>query len=174
MPPRHNYPIVQSQHSQSRRTYFYQNNFSTKATKTTILLKLKCANFISLGQLCDNRCTIILNKEQILALNTKSIVLIGLRNKIDGRWDIPIPKQIISTKCCKLPVTHAAIYKTKWRNKLHNKDKILQKKCQHKIPVQLIGELVLDNDFKSAIVQQLKTISQKAHYQNQKPKHNYS
>ena len=51
---------------------------------------LHIASFISLGQLCDNDCVAILDKNEIIILKGKTLILKGHRNKTYGLWDIPI------------------------------------------------------------------------------------
>jgi hypothetical protein len=72
------------------------NLLSTKATKTAILPKLKSANLISLGQLCDDGCTITLDQDTIQVTKNNTTILKGIRNQKDGLWDIPISKKTIT------------------------------------------------------------------------------
>ena len=54
---------------------------------------------LSLGQLCDDNCQILLTKSTLIAKKNNNIILTGTRNKTDGLWDVPlktpslIPKQ---------------------------------------------------------------------------------
>ena len=66
-------------------------NFSPAATKTYLLNDLKNSNLISLGQLCDNACYIVLTKKKLNVCKNKSILLQGFRNLDDGLWDISLP-----------------------------------------------------------------------------------
>ena len=86
---------------------------SSKAKTTMILPKLKSSNLISLGQLCDDGCSIILNEKEMLATKNNAVVLKGYRNRSDGLWDIPIHKYGITSKCIPSPPTHAGMYKGK-------------------------------------------------------------
>ena len=72
------------------------NLLSTKATKTAILPKLKSANLISLGQLCDDGCTITLDQDTMKVTKNNTTILKGIRNQKDGLWDIPISKKTIT------------------------------------------------------------------------------
>jgi hypothetical protein len=75
-----------------------------------ILPKLTSSNLISLGQLCDDDCEILLNKHEMKAMKNNKVILKGYRNSKDGLWDIPIPKTTITPKCCITPLPHPAIY----------------------------------------------------------------
>ena len=46
---------------------------------------------MSLGQLCDNDCEIILNKKKLVVLKNNKKILHADRNRSDGLWDIKIP-----------------------------------------------------------------------------------
>ena len=58
-----------------------------------ILPALQSSSLVSLGQLCDDDCTVILDKHKLHAFKGKHHVLEGTRNPNDGLWDIPIPNQ---------------------------------------------------------------------------------
>jgi hypothetical protein len=75
-----------------------------------ILPNLKSSSLISLGQLCDDDCHIILNKENLTAIKNDKIILKGVRNPTDGLWDIPVQKTHISSQNCALPSPNAGIY----------------------------------------------------------------
>ena len=72
---------------------------SPSAQTTTILPQLKSSSLISLGQICDDDCTVILDKKNLVAIKDKNvnctfenkdIIFKGYRNNIDRLWDIPI------------------------------------------------------------------------------------
>ena len=63
---------------------------SSQAKKASIMPKLKKLSLISLGQLDNNNCTILLDNDKLIAVKNKEVVLQGIRNKLDGLWDIPI------------------------------------------------------------------------------------
>lgn len=46
---------------------------------------------LSLGQLCDDDCDILLTKTKLVAKKNNNIILTGQRNHTDGLWDVPIP-----------------------------------------------------------------------------------
>ena len=74
------------------------NKLSKQAKTPTTLPKLKSSSLISLGQLCDDDCVILLNKKKLYAIKEKVIVLEGNRNYIDGLWYIPIQKKIFTPR----------------------------------------------------------------------------
>ena len=68
--------------------------FTPAATHTEIFDNLQ-SSLISLGQLCDDNCTVVLNKEKLFAIKNDRVVLRGERSKSgDGLWDIPISQEI--------------------------------------------------------------------------------
>ena len=74
--------------------YLPFKKLSSKTLRTNILPKLHSASLVSLGQLCDDNCTIELNKNTIKAFKNNTKLLQGPRNKQDGLWDLHIPNQI--------------------------------------------------------------------------------
>ena len=71
-----------------------QLSVSTKISKiaqtATALPALKSSSLILLGKLCDDNCTVILDKKRLLAIKEDEIILRGRRNYLDGLWNIPI------------------------------------------------------------------------------------
>ena len=65
---------------------------SNQATKASIIPGLTSSSLISLGQIADDGCTILLNKKKLFAIKDKDIVMQGTRNLDDGLWDIPVYK----------------------------------------------------------------------------------
>ena len=57
-----------------------------------MLPHLKSASLISLGQLCNDNCNIVLNKTKLFVLKNNQLLLQGYRNNQDGLWDIPLPQ----------------------------------------------------------------------------------
>jgi hypothetical protein len=102
---------------------------STRATKAMILPGLKSASLISIRQLYDDNCAVLLNKTKLIAVKNKQIILQGSRNFTDGLWDIPVFKQSITKENFKIPQNHAAIYPAKpQENALHTTTTYLKKK----------------------------------------------
>ena len=83
-----------------------------------VLPSLKSSSLISLGQLCDDDCSVLLDKKKLYVKKNNSMVLEGNRNMKDGLWDIPIPyydvgKRALQTDNYIHTPTHAAMYTTK-------------------------------------------------------------
>ena len=55
-----------------------------------IIPALKSASLISLGQLCDDNCHILLTKSHLHTIKNGKTILTGYRNPRDGLWDIPL------------------------------------------------------------------------------------
>ena len=85
-------------------------DLSNTACVGTILPNLKSSSLLSLGQICDDGCDILLNKKKLYALKDKKIVLQGFRNRSDGLWDIPVAKRVVHANNYIAPPTHAAMY----------------------------------------------------------------
>ena len=62
--------------------------------KAHIFDGLHSASLISLGQLCDDDCVTILDKNEINIIKVKTLILKGHRKKTDGIWDIPISRPV--------------------------------------------------------------------------------
>jgi hypothetical protein len=86
------------------------NSLTATARQAFILPNLKSANLISIGQLCDDDCNIVLNKKHLIAVKNNKIIMRGARNKADGLWDIPISKTKMTLNCCIQPTTHTGMY----------------------------------------------------------------
>jgi hypothetical protein len=72
--------------------------------------ELKSSSLISLGQLADDGCSILLNKTKLFAIKENEIVLKGERNIHDGLWDIPVYKRLLSESNWITPPLHPALY----------------------------------------------------------------
>ena len=80
------------------------------AAKTAMILpNLRSASLISMGQLCDDGCDVLFNKDILLVMKNKKIVLRGIRNRRDNLWDIPIEKCKISPQNYHLPSHRPAL-----------------------------------------------------------------
>ena len=64
---------------------------STHAKEAKVFQDLKSSSLLSLGQLCDDGCKAILDKEKVTVTKGKNIVLKGVRNPRDGLWDVSLP-----------------------------------------------------------------------------------
>ena len=66
-------------------------SLSSTAQKAHVFPGIKSSSLISLGQLCDDGCTAVLNNKSIGIFKNNSMILQGTRNFVDGLWDIKIP-----------------------------------------------------------------------------------
>ena len=64
---------------------------TTRARTALVLPKLGSASLISLGQLCDDGCSVVLRKKYLDVVKNGKVILKGTRNRQDKLWDIPIP-----------------------------------------------------------------------------------
>ena len=55
--------------------------------------KMKTSPLISLGVLCDDRCTITLDKQEMLVQENGQEIIKGTRNKQNGIWEVPLETQ---------------------------------------------------------------------------------
>ena len=69
------------------------DSLSAQSQKAHILDGITNSSLISLGQLCDDDCVAILDKQKIEIYKNNHRVLYGPRNRTDGLWDIPLPGQ---------------------------------------------------------------------------------
>ena len=128
---------------------------SSTARTAMVLSNLKSSNLISLGQLCDDGCSIILNKHIMQAYKNNKVVMKGIRNKTDGLWDIPIQKTNITTNVCMAPNIQSELYcKCSFDHKVHRSPTPSPSKKHHNIPshLQHIGDLATTNDVENTIV----------------------
>jgi hypothetical protein len=85
---------------------------STKSQHAAVLPQLKSASLISLGQLCDDDCTVELTKTDLKVRKNNKLVLSGTRNESDGLWDIPIKSQLQHNNFI-LPPVKGNLYKSR-------------------------------------------------------------
>ena len=94
------------------------SSLSKEASSAVLLLSLKISSPISLGQLCNDDCKVILDKKKLYAEKDDKSVLEGHRNLTDELWDIPIPyydvyKKTVQTNTHIQPPTHMEMYMVK-------------------------------------------------------------
>lgn len=74
--------------------------FSQKAQTATVLPHLKSASLISLGQISNDNCTIVMNKQKLITAKSDKMsisvdktdnILTGTRNKDNVLYNIPVP-----------------------------------------------------------------------------------
>ena len=83
---------------------------SKQAQSATALPALKSASLVSLGQLCDDDCVVLLNKRKMYAIKDDEVLVEGNRNITDGLWDIPISKNHIQENNYEEPRHHGLSY----------------------------------------------------------------
>ena len=105
---------------------------SAAAQQATVLTNLRSSSLISLGQICDDNCTILLDNKKLVAAKTKNvtfnvkpddIIMEGYRNPIDGLYDIPILKTTIQHNNFQMPSIHV--------NRAINQ--VVSNKIEHKV-----------------------------------------
>ena len=92
------------------------DQLSERAQTATVLKNLKSSSLISLGQVCDDNCTIVMDADKLYATKSKNIcidvrdsnkLMRGLRNPLDGLYDIPIQPTTIQHNYALPPVKNA-------------------------------------------------------------------
>ena len=76
--------------SEGSGTIPLSKHLSAEAQTAMIIPNLKSASLISIGQLCDDGCTAVMDKKDLAVVKKNTVILRGKRNKMDGLWDIPI------------------------------------------------------------------------------------
>ena len=66
------------------------NGLTKKAKTAYVHPALNSTSLISIGQLCDDNCTAIFNKDNLKITKNNRTILKGYRNRNDGLWDIPL------------------------------------------------------------------------------------
>ena len=90
-----NGPVVYLPDNTTLQTQYSGNiplaNVSQQGTNAHVLPNLHSASLLSMGQLCDDGCTVFLTQHNITIKKDNNIVLQGPRNRLDGLWDITLP-----------------------------------------------------------------------------------
>ena len=76
--------------SASMQGFLPFSKLTKQAQLVHVFPDLHSTSLISLGQLCDDGCTIVLTDKGIFVFKQKEIILTGTRNHRDGWWDIPL------------------------------------------------------------------------------------
>ena len=139
------------------------NTLSKNAKNAQILPKLASSSLISLGQLCDDDCIIMLHKKVMFAIKNNKIVLQGIRNPIDRLWDIPIHKKIIMDNNYPSPNIHPGIYPSRQTNEIETKNIPKNRKketTKQKFLQQLstFGEIIDDNIINNCLMKEAKQL----------------
>ena len=67
-------------------------NLPSTANTALILPQLSNESLLSIGQLCDNNCSVLFEKDECIISHNNKQIIRGIRNKIDGLWDINLQK----------------------------------------------------------------------------------
>ena len=86
------------------------NKLSNAAQHALILPNLNSASLLSLGQICDDGCTVVLTNKKLSVVKNKEVLLQGVRNLQDDIWDIPIKQPNMTTHNYKIPTSHTGSY----------------------------------------------------------------
>ena len=105
-------PNAESISSTLSSTIPLSNKLSAKAKQAIVLPNLHSSSLISLGQLYDDDCKVILNKKELNVYKDKQVLLKGYQNSKDSLWDIPIMQNIIPNNFV-IPTTHSGMYSTR-------------------------------------------------------------
>ena len=92
--PNNTVNVTLADNSNIKSTYTGHLNIpqlSNTATSAHILLALKDTSLLLLGQLANDDCHILLNKQTLKVFKNFKLILQGFRNRQDGIWDVPIP-----------------------------------------------------------------------------------
>ena len=100
-------------------------NLSETAKTAMVLPELKISFLISIGQLCNDNCNIILTKKKLYAVKNYDIILKGAHNLNDGLWDIPIQKRTITSTNYINPPIHHGMYLSS--NRQHSSNSVILK-----------------------------------------------
>jgi len=76
--------------AQRKGQLLLSEHLSPKAQTTQILEGIAESSLISLGQLCDDYCITVLDKNEINIFKNNKCIIKGKHNKADGLWDIPL------------------------------------------------------------------------------------
>ena len=66
-------------------------NTPSPAKTALILPQLTNSSLLSIGQLCDEECIAVFDKQAVNIYKNATIILQGTRNPSDGLWDISLP-----------------------------------------------------------------------------------
>ena len=79
--------------------YLPLTNKLTQKARSTIIFPHLHNNLLSIGQLCDDGCTVTFTNQNMKVFKNNTLILQGFRsNSGDGLWDIPIPSPSTSSK----------------------------------------------------------------------------
>ena len=152
--------------SEGSGTIPLSKHLSAEAQTAMIIPNLKSASLISIGQLCDDGCTAVMDKKDLAVVKKNTVILRGKKNKMDGLWDIPIENNHIKKDNFQLPTTHAALYAAKQQQYTVPK---LQQRQQFQ-PMHTQGHKENDTNINNISYKQCKKIISSQMHQDEKLK----
>ena len=90
------------------------NKLLSKVKKATVLPNLHSSSLISLGQLCNDDCQVILDKKELNVYKDSQVLLKGYQNLKNSLWDIPIVGSITPDNFI-MPATHSGMYSSQYK-----------------------------------------------------------
>ena len=66
---------------------------SSKSQEALIFPNLTNESLISVGQLCDDNCEVVFDKNKVNVIKNEEIIIQGTRNKSDGLYDLQINQE---------------------------------------------------------------------------------
>ena len=66
------------------------SSITNRGSHTMVLPQLHSSSLVSLGQLCDDNCLVLLSATKLYTFKNGKVILTGDRSHTDGLWDIPI------------------------------------------------------------------------------------
>ena len=80
------------------------------AQTASILPGLESSSLISLGQLCDDDCKVLLDKKSLFVIKKDELILRGYRNKEDLLWDILVTNSDLLKYKNETRINNAGLY----------------------------------------------------------------
>ena len=85
-------------------------DLSTTAKTAMVLPQFRSLSLVSIGQLCDDNCKVLLTKKKLYAIKEVEIILEGTRNLNNGLWHILIQKKTVTSEMYVTPNIYPVIY----------------------------------------------------------------
>ena len=104
------YQILNPSNQKASDSYQYLLSYPILKKTTMILYQFKIVLLVSIVQLCNNNCYVLLNKRILYAFRQSQIILRGNRNNSDGLWDILVQNKVYFQKVMHYPY-HILVYK---------------------------------------------------------------
>ena len=91
-------------------------NLAPTATRAHVFPHLRNASLLSLGQLCDDGCIAVFDKDKLEVFKDGTIVITGTRNQTDGLWDVNLNPPPPDPTPHPIPSANAIIRKDKGKH----------------------------------------------------------